>query len=210
MVQLVDLPATREALGLNGPEKDSLLDSLIDRASDVVVGYLNRDIRNDSTLTFHADIWAAVSELRLPDWPIRSITEVKETDDGSIVTATQGTVLVEDIDYIQDNALGSLIRVTDGVPTTWATGLGAVRIQWQVGYASADAVPDIIRDVTLELIAMKYREVVDRNPNVQTQNDALGSFTRFGPPILTSGMKEQLNSERNVVIPGPIRWRDNA
>ncbi len=116
------------------------------------------------------------------------------------------TELIENTDFIVDKESGSLQRITGTSKLSWHVGdLEPIKVVYTAGYAQKD-VPDDIKKVCRELTAMKYREIDERTQNHDSTNDAFGAVRRFGPPMMTRGMKARIWSERTVTFPGSATW----
>lgn len=199
MADLVTLEEAKTHLEQTGEAKDALINSLIAKASARVKQEQRRSITDDGALIHFATIRRLSSELFLPSFPILTLTEVKESDFGTIVSDTNGTVLVAGTDYIAANAEGKLTRILSSLPTTWEVGYRIVRVKWTTGVAAAD-VSETIKKETLDYIAAMYEVITKQGHNLQTVNDGLGTVTRMGPPMLTSLQKKTLWSDKNVLV----------
>lgn len=208
MADLVTLHEARTHLEVSGTGKDALIASLIQKASARVKEAQRRSITDDGALTHFATIRRASSELFLPDFPILTITEVKETQDGTIVSDTNGTVLVENIDFITSKPEGKLTRILSSAPTSWEVGYRVVRVKWTSGVAMAN-LSETIKVVTLDYIAAMYEAVTKKAHNFQSVSDGLGIITRMGPAMLTSEQNKTLSSEKNFLVASQwVTWEE--
>lgn len=197
MTELVTLEEAKTHLETTGDSKDALIDSLISKASAQIKEEQRRSITDDGALIHFATIRRANSELFLPGFPILTLTEVKESQAGTIVSDSDGTVLVEDTDFTASNAEGKLTRILTGVPTSWVVGYRVVRVKWTSG---AQNVSQVIKKVALDYIASMYEAATKKAHNLQSVTDGLGSVTRMGPPMLTSVQKKTLANDHNFLV----------
>jgi hypothetical protein len=135
---LVSLQELKDHLGSGGAAKDSVLETVINRVSDEIEDYLERQIVTRGTLTeFHTFTAAGVAfysaDLRTLEYPIASVTTVHE-DSGVPRTYGAGALLVADTDYQVVKPSGVIRRISGlGQPMNWATGLRAVKLTYAAG-----------------------------------------------------------------------------
>lgn len=201
---LVTLDELKNHIGAGGSAKDAVLEEIINRVTDEIESYLDRQIVTRGTLTeFHtlrADgIPVDTSELRTLEWPILTVTSVHE-DTGTPRTYGAGALLVSDTDYQTIKPGGLLRRISGlGTPAMWDTGLRAIKVVYTAGYASG-SVPARIKSIALRYAALVWDEQRRGAFGVSGAADALGNYTRFAPAMLTKDMRDTLASEKRSAV----------
>jgi hypothetical protein len=202
---LVSLQELKDHLGSGGAAKDSVLETVINRVSDEIEDYLERQIVTRGTLTeFHTFTAAGVAfysaDLRTLEYPIASVTTVHE-DTGVPRTYGAGALLVADTDYQVVKPSGVIRRISGlGQPMNWATGLRAVKVTYAAGYATTAAVPDRIKAVALRYAALIWDEQKRGAFGVSGASDALGNYTRFSAASLSPDLQAALTRERRMSL----------
>jgi len=135
------------------------------------------------------------TELICPmEWPIQSVIDVNEDADRVFAAAT---ALVEDTDFEIRNRsrIGrALARLDDSLDYAWIGGRRVIRVRYSAGYKTSATVPEKIKGVCLELAAWYHQHETRKEWGLSSRSDGIGSVTRSGPPILTSGMVAALGS----------------
>lgn len=153
----VTLAEVKESLRVLHTDDDALIGGLITSARRWAEHYLNRRIISQVVqLNMHA---FSGNSIYLGLDPIISIDSVKYDDTASPITEQ---TLVVNTDYYADIITkGGYVTTLTGWPST-ARRPNSARILATVGYSSADAVPEIIKEGIKIYIASKY----DRDPEL--------------------------------------------
>lgn len=174
--------------------RDGVLAEVANRVTGIIENYLNREVLARvsgtvaATVTETYTILQETPELWLAQWPVSSITSVKEL---SSWPSTYSTV-AQTTGYLPDLNRGLLIRVDGSGETAWKTGRNGVQVVYAPGYGSLAAVPYPIRDVAVRLGALLYTEIDRKQFGVSAYSDSLGNVTRFWTARLTEEMQGQL------------------
>jgi hypothetical protein len=128
------------------------------------------------------------------EWPIQNVINVNEDADRVFAAATD---LVEDTDFEIRNRSSirrALARIDDSLDFAWIAGRRVIRVRYSAGYKTSAAVPEQIKGVCLELAAWYHQHTTRKEFGLSTRSDGIGSVTRSGPPMLTTGMRAALGS----------------
>jgi Phage gp6-like head-tail connector protein len=203
---LVSLAELKDHIGAGGNAKDAQLEEVINRVSDELESYLEREIVSRGALTEYHTMQADGLEVLTPDlrtleWPILSVTSAHE-DTTTPRSYGSGALLVAGTGYEVVKPRGLIRRLEGGAGTTrtWATGHRAVKVVYTAGYADTAAVPARIRGVALRYAAVVWDEMKRQSFGVSGAADSLGNFTRFAPAQLTNDMKAAVMSERRLTL----------
>ena len=201
---LVTLEEVRRHLGLpdGATTKNGLIEDCANRASDIVSGYLDRQLVNVSSYTeYHtfqnpSGVWFWSPSLSTRQWPIITVTSVHECSTWPRTWASS-TLLTADTHYTVSKPYGVIHRLGTSGATSWASGLRSVRVIYTAGYTQA-AVPQRIKAVVLRLVGAMWAESERKLHGISSQSDQLGNFTRFSVARLTDDMKGELTGERRA------------
>jgi hypothetical protein len=205
---LLSLDELKDYPGVAGTGKDTALEGILNRVSDEIEQHLGRQIVTRGTGTgllteYHtfadpAGLPVYTPDLRTLDWPIIAITTIHE-DTATPRTYGAGALLTVDVGYELVKPHGIIRRIQGlGIKLNWATSHRAVKVVYQAGYLTCDAVPARIKGVALRYASVVWAEVKDQGFGVSGRSDALGNFTRFAPAMLTDAMKATLEPERRI------------
>lgn len=201
---LMSLDELKSSLSISGNSRDDALEAILNRVTDEIEDFLDRQLVTRGSLTeYHtmsacgADVYS--SGLRTRDWPILTVTSIHE-DTALPRTYGAAALLVVGTHYeiIKDARPRSLIRRLNGgagLLWDWATGHRAIKIVYTAGYA-ADAVPERIKAQALRYASILWEEQKRGGYGMSGQTDALGNFTRFAMPQLSPEMKSALTNDR--------------
>ncbi len=191
-------------IDLQGAGENKLLENALNTASEIVEGYLRRQIVTRGALTEYHTFQTTESELLLLEWPILTVTNVYEDE-----TRAYSTALSVNSDYLVSKPRGILIRIggANSGLEPWEIGFRAIKIEYTAGYAIAD-VPWDIKDAVLWTAAHLYQESKRKGWDVNTQTDGLGTVTRFTLSRLPDYMKAQLANHRRPAVLGLTGERD--
>jgi hypothetical protein len=143
-------------------------------------------------------------ELRLSEYPVIAVASVYEdTSWESLAYASwyaSDTLLTANDDYtlISSSREPAVQGILYRIGSTWPTTRRAVKVTYTAGYANTAAVPGPIKEVFLELCALRWRDVVKEERGVMSRSDASGSVTRLAPAVLTPMMQERLAPYRRM------------
>jgi hypothetical protein len=183
-----------------GEKKDALLDKIITYSSGLILKYLDRRVMvNTSAITeYHS--WVPGFHLWTYEWPIQSVTSVHEStartyDSTSLLTANTDYVVVSPGDE-----RAKIVRTNSATdsPINWYRGFRYQQVIYTPGYADKDSVPSAIKDVCCRHVSTVYKEVTKQLGGIDSASGDFGSVNRFGPALLTSGMKMDLNHFRRA------------
>jgi len=181
--------------------QDSVLETVLKRASEAVEAYLGRHVVTRGSITEYHSPDRSLSEIWLLQWPVISITTVKEGGWVNGSWTADVTLLTTSGDYLslstEDGA--RLIRLSAGQPWSWPAGFDAVQVVYSAGYATTSVVPGALKDVCLSLASRKYSQIRRGGDfSAQTVSDAGGSVTRFLPTDLLYLEQQQIFGWRNL------------
>jgi hypothetical protein len=169
MANLITLSNYKIAEGIQSTKDDSKIESIIARVSQLVRTYCANGITtyyntavdgtfNNKKLETFSINWAS-NIVQLTESPIVFISSVAEREDLS----SSYTTLVENTDYYVDYSTDSIYRVSSsGAARNWANGPGAVKVEYNAGYASCPA------DLELAVIDLITYYVKDEHKARQT------------------------------------------
>lgn len=138
-----------------------------------------------------------VSEITPIEWPVQNVVEVNE--DVTLAFGT-GTALTSAEYQIRSGSSISrrVVRISNLLDFPFITGRRAVRLRYSAGYKGAAAVPSALKGFCLELAAWHYQYADKKDFGFTSRTDALGSTSRSGPPMITSGMASRLASYQRI------------
>lgn len=184
------------SISTSNTARDSVLEDVANRATGLIEAYLDREVMNrvsgtvTTEVTEHYTILAEPSpDLWLAQWPVISITSVKEL---SAWPSTYGSALASGTEYLLDSGRGRLTRIDASGESAWPTGRRAIQVVYKPGYAALADVPYPIRDVARRFGALLYTEIDRKQFGVSAYSDSLGNTTRFWSARLTDDMKAEL------------------
>lgn len=197
---LVSLTELKDHLSVGGAGKDVALEDIINRVSDEIEQYLDRQIVTRGSLTEYHTFTEGACELRTLERPITAVTTVHE-DTSLPRTYAATTLLVSGTDYHAVNPSGVIRRINGaGLLRSWATGYRAIKVVYAAGYASTAAVPTRIKTVALRYAALIWDEQKRGAFGVSGASDSLGNYTRFASAQLNSDLRAALAPERRWSI----------
>jgi hypothetical protein len=178
-------------------KKRDLVESIIWGASQVIEDYLGRNLVTRGAITEYHWLKSAEWELYLSQFPTITVTSVHEDSSRGYGASY---LLTADTDYVVDSATGRLIRTSSATSgtTSWMTGFEAVKVVYTAGYATTASIPAAIKDVCKRHVREIYSEVTRKLGGISDVSDAMGTIKRYGPPMLTSGMRRDLFKYRQL------------
>ncbi len=200
---LVSVPEFKDHSAIQGPGKDTTLENIINRVSDEIEQYLDRQIVTRGELTEYHGLRNSAgavfaSDLRTLEWPIISVTTVHE-DTAWPRTYGASYLLTDATEYETVKPTGIIRRLnTSFGPTYWNTGHRAVQVILNAGYANTAAVPERIKAQALRYATLVWAETQRDQHGVSGASDSLGNWTRFSAAKLTDDMMAALTSERRL------------
>ncbi len=208
---LVDIDEFKEWLGEpEGDAKDEIMRSAINSASDRIENYLGRHIISRGSITEYHTFTSGNQDYDLytKQWPIISVTSVHEDTNRGYGA---DYLLTVNTDYIVIQPEGVLIRTNSSTSEQqlWSTGFRAIKVVYTAGYATRDDVPNGLKRICLNFAAEIYKEITRQNFGMSDISDSVGSYKRFGPAILTSGMEKELDFYRRYTF-GADTWQQDA
>jgi hypothetical protein len=208
---LISLAELKEHLAVSSTGQDAQLETVINDVTDDLERHLSRHIVTRGSLIEYHTMQAqrsGLADLRPRQWPIIAVTELCE-DTAWPRTYPVASRLTAGTDYEIVKAQRDYIRRLSG--GSWASswpyegyfsgnGSRAIRLTYSAGYATTAAVPARIKIQAKRYAALLWREIDRKIQGVQSQNDALGNFTRFAAAGITDQMKEALMDERRIEL----------
>ena len=157
---LVTAAEVKTYLGLSGSTHDTLIDELIDLASEFIENYCNTHF-SSTAVTDKLD--GGCIDLITTKAPIISITSITDNEDSTTVSSS-------DYDFYAKS--GRIYRENDSLifpnnQPTWYQGRQRFTVVYQAGYA---AVPEAVKWVCYELIA--------RNLKILPTSNSKGRWTQ--------------------------------
>lgn len=174
-------------------QKDPLLNLLNDSARGLVEGYIGRLLVTRGAITEFHSIWNRTAEIYTTQWPIISVTSVHEDDN---TTYDANSILTVTTDYVVSNPSGKILRVSNGVHTTWLIGYRTVQVIYTAGYAATANIPSDIKYEVMRMIGAMWSEVGRGEYNMSSVSDDMGNVSRFVPPGLNADVRRVLDRYR--------------
>jgi len=137
MADLITVAEYKDAEGLRGEKDDDRLAVIVPQVSDLVKKYCGISFidyySSSKTETFSIDD-NYTTTIIMSESPLVAVSAVQERTSysGDYKTLTTGNY-----EYFVDTESDAVIRTTkNGEPSSWAKGVGAVKITYTAGYAS--------------------------------------------------------------------------
>ena len=181
----------------DGGAKQELAEAAITGSSAIIETYLRRGLVTRGTITEYHWLEESTHELYLSSYPIIALTSVHEDAArgyGASYLLTAGT------DFVAVNKEGKLIRTssaTTGI-RNWLMAFEGTKVVYTAGYASTATIPETVKDVCKRLTREVYIEITKNLAGLTGATDAMGTISRIGPAMLTSGMKYDLANYRKL------------
>jgi hypothetical protein len=162
MANLITLTEYKVAEGLQSTKEDAKLELTITSVSQLVRTYCGNGITtyyntavdgtfNNKKLETLSINWAS-NIVQLTESPIVRVHSVVERDSLS----SSYNTLVENTDYYVDYSTDSIYRVSSsGASRNWANGPGAVKVEYNAGYASC---PADLKLAVIDLITYYHKD----------------------------------------------------
>lgn len=136
---------------------DTYIGNLIVRAREVAQRHTQRALMQQ-TLEAHYDAWPTDGALWVPDPPLQSVTSVKYYDADGVQQTLSSTNYQVDT-YSQPGRID--IKAAYSWPALQYGAMVPITVRYVAGYASADAVPGVIKQAMLLMIGKWYEERKD-------------------------------------------------
>ena len=152
-VEPVSLDEAKQYARIDAAEDNPLVQALISAAREYCEDYLSKTIIT-TTLELTLDEWPDGCIISLPRPPLQSVTSIKYTDsDGTEHT-------LDAADYVVSAETGRGRAYLKEIPAVTLREIGAIKVRYVAGYASAAAVPQKIKQAMKLLISQwdKNRE----------------------------------------------------
>jgi uncharacterized phiE125 gp8 family phage protein len=144
----ISLTEAKAQLDVSYTDKDPLIEGLIAAATAHLDGWTGILGRCLVTQTWRQDFDRLSRCLRLPLYPVSTITSVKYDDTSDV----EQTITGSDYDLLDDD-LGAFVRFKDAFSfPSIHDDRPAVRVAYAAGYANAAAVPDAIKQAMLLMV----------------------------------------------------------
>jgi uncharacterized phiE125 gp8 family phage protein len=162
---VVSLAEVKTWLKIDGTDEDTLLTSLIASATAECESYSGLSFIT-RTRTVKLTSFKG-RDLILPYGPVTALTSITYTDED------EAPQTIDTADYTVDTASGlSKVRVTESWPYTNQI-LNNVTVTYVAGYASAAAVPEVIKTAIKKKVAFDYEKRGDDNTDSDAWRRAL-------------------------------------
>lgn len=143
---LTILQTVKDELGITDAASDDLLNAYIARASGIISSITGRVYGQEA---LRESFYLSVGErggdtLKLSRWPVAAVASITEN----------GSVIVEDTDFIVDAEKGLLYRI-NGYTWTFSANPSIV-VEYTAGYVLLGALPTPIEQATLMLVKSYY------------------------------------------------------
>jgi hypothetical protein len=179
-----------------GVKSQAALLEVIESTSEEIETWLRRRIVSRGSITEYHEVMTSTADLYLKQRPIVTVTSVHETTDRTYDSTTLITENTGFLVYLED---GRLVRMSAAARTAWiAGGLKSIQVIYSAGVATIHDVPADIKSVCRELVASRYREIVERSQNQESTSDDFGTVRRR-PPMMTGGQVKRLAPHRNAL-----------
>jgi len=138
---------------IDAAEDNPLVQALISAAREYCEDYLSKTIIT-TTLELTLDEWPEDCIISLPRPPLQSVTSIKYTDSDGIEHT------LDAVDYVVSPETGRGRVYLKEIPAVTLREIGAIKVRYVAGYASAAAVPQKIKQAMKLLISQwdKNRE----------------------------------------------------
>lgn len=181
----------------DGGIKQELAAAVITGSSAIIETYLGRELVTRGAITEYHWLKESTHELYLSSLPIITVTSVHEDAArgyGASYLLTEGT------DFIAVTNEGKLIRTSSATAGVrgWLMAFEGLKVVYTAGYASTAVIPQTIKDVCKRLVREVYQEVTKNLAGLTGTTDAMGTISRYGPAMLTTGMKHDLAKYRKL------------
>lgn len=183
---------------------DDMIKDVCNRVSAKVETYLKRQIVTRGELVEYHTFKRYDHELYTIEWPIISFIEACEDP----VRVYGPTTVVATNGYIVSKQRGKVTRVLSVGPASWMPGFRVVRVRYTAGYATTADVPEIIKDVCLQMATAAYRTLVRKDQDVFARTDPTGTLTRYSIPDISTRHAAALKPERRE-FPNSTGQRDD-
>ena len=172
MADLTTYANVKSFLDLADDAHQTLLTSLVTRASDFVIAHTGRAIIDPGSGNEITEIHDGIGKslITLRDYPVATITGM--TLHSSADQTFDATTLIAAADYYVDLPMGQILRKS-GVG--FGFGRKSVQVVYRPGYGeTVTDVPGHVEDAVIELIALKYR----MREKLGITSDSLGDASR--------------------------------
>jgi len=132
------------------------------------------------------------SEVTPIDWPIQNVVEVNEDLNLLFGSTTALTAATQYVIREPASVRRRIARISNLLDFAFYAGYRVVRARMSAGYRTQAKVPQKIKGVCLELAAWHFQHSEGKQYGFQSVTDGMGSRSFFGPPMLTSGLKNRL------------------
>lgn len=134
-LSFVSVDDLRTYVQAGGSGQDENFEKALNAGLTVILDVTARDWVSRGSQTEYHSVRGRRETLRLSQWPVKTVASVHESMDWPrVYDAT--TLLVEGTDYLVDNSLGEIRRISSGWRTCWAQGERAIKIVRTAGFSS--------------------------------------------------------------------------
>lgn len=153
---LTDLATVKDDLGISKTDYDSILERMINAASQSIEKYLDRVVK-EATYTEFQD-GRASNKILLKEYPVSSITSLHIDNDGDF----DANALIDSGDYSIDSESMLLLR-----HRTFTKGYQNIKVVYVAGYST---VPSDIEHACIEYVNYLYVRRSDRRVGVKSKS----------------------------------------
>lgn len=179
---LTTLAAVKTALNVKDTTSDAWLTTQIGVATQVVVNYLGAEMAEDGTRNLGRETIVETLDRRSRyPWnpPFGVVAPRREADTTivlakrpviSIASITENGTAVDPGDYLLSAAVGTVRRLSSGLPTMWPTTLVVVTYTagWRLPADNGRTLPLDIEQAVIELVQAQWFGR-DRDPNIKSE-----------------------------------------
>lgn len=184
----------KDFLRLSGTTNDTQLDDAINRATEVILAYIDRTILSTAYTEYHDGNDTPVLNLR--NYPlIGNPTTVNVDGQRNFAAATAwltGQSSPADDDYVVESAEGILRCLGDAI---WVRGTQNIKVVYTAGYATT---PEALKRVGIEFAAYLYRGAGVRGIRQRAEG---GLFVIMEDKAIPTAFRETLDVWRRVDPP---------
>lgn len=168
-VALIDTSDLKTLLKISGSSEDTLLEGLINRASQLVASYCGRNFVSASRTEYYDG--NGEPELILKNYPVTVLTSLHDDTERSFGSDSE-------IDTSEDVQLDG----NAGIITLWNNevsfikGRGNVKVVYTAGYVKGSTVPYDLQEAVL-MIAMHFYKRIYQDQRIGLQSETIGQKT---------------------------------
>jgi hypothetical protein len=191
MGNLITLSELKVRLNITDDDNDRLLINLISDVSGIIENYCGRHFTAADYTEYHDG--NDEDEFNTDEWPINSIASIYDDPDRTFPSST----LVDADDYTFYANEGRVALLISGTiigrnfRTVFSYGRNNIKITYNAGYTT---IPSDLKSIASEVIARKYKNVMDKRWGLIGVGSA-GENMTFSPDDLSAEHRRLLDSK---------------